>query len=183
MQLYPIKTSLTVQMLYSMMRFLLCALFIGLFFLGCVKSEDNKEMCNYDPCVTKASAQEVAAVEAYLANNSIQATKHCSGLYYRIEAPGSGSTTLNICDYINAKYTGKLTNGDIFDQGQFSSPIQLNNLITGWKNGIPLINKGGKIHLYIPPSLGYGSQEVRDRNTGALKIPANSILIFELELL
>ncbi|MEY3433469.1 MAG: hypothetical protein RL131_1405, partial [Bacteroidota bacterium] len=41
--------------------------------------------------------------------------------------------------------------------------------------GLPLINAGGKIKLYLPPSLGYGSRAVGS-------IPANSVLIFEITL-
>ncbi|HZH99925.1 MAG TPA: FKBP-type peptidyl-prolyl cis-trans isomerase [Flavisolibacter sp.] len=113
-------------------------------------------------------------------SQSITAEQHCSGLFYIIDAAGSGGTP-TICDYIVAKYKGNFTNGNVFDQGQFSSPIQLNNLIAGWKNGIPLIKKGGKIRLFIPPSLGYGSQAYP--STSNPVIPANSILIFEVELL
>jgi FKBP-type peptidyl-prolyl cis-trans isomerase FkpA len=52
----------------------------------------------------------------------------------------------------------------------------LGQLIVGWQKGLPLISSGGKITLYIPPSLGYGS-------AAAGSIPANSILIFDIELI
>jgi FKBP-type peptidyl-prolyl cis-trans isomerase len=45
----------------------------------------------------------------------------------------------------------------------------------GWQYGLPLIKPGGKILLYLPPSLGYGSSPVGT-------IPANSVLIFEVQL-
>jgi FKBP-type peptidyl-prolyl cis-trans isomerase FkpA len=45
----------------------------------------------------------------------------------------------------------------------------------GWKLGLPLIKAGGKIKLYLPPSLGYG-------NSVSGNIPANSILVFEITL-
>jgi FKBP-type peptidyl-prolyl cis-trans isomerase FkpA len=48
-------------------------------------------------------------------------------------------------------------------------------LILGWQYGIPLVKAGGRIMLYLPPSLGYGSQ-----STGT--IPANSVLIFDITL-
>jgi FKBP-type peptidyl-prolyl cis-trans isomerase FkpA len=58
----------------------------------------------------------------------------------------------------------------------------LGTLIDGWKIGVPLIKKGGQIRLYIPPSLGYGSSDVRD-NQGRVIIPGNSILIFDITLI
>jgi FKBP-type peptidyl-prolyl cis-trans isomerase FkpA len=73
------------------------------------------------------------------------------------------------------KYTGRLTNGSVFDSST-GATFALANLITGWQQGIPYIGKGGKITLYLPPSLGYGSQ-------ASGSIPANSILIFEIELI
>ena len=45
----------------------------------------------------------------------------------------------------------------------------------GWQYGIPLVKAGGRIMLYLPPSLGYGAQTVGS-------IPANSVLIFDITL-
>ena len=53
----------------------------------------------------------------------------------------------------------------------------LNRLIKGWHIGVPLCKVGGKIKLVIPSGLGYS---VRTR---AAKIPPNSILVFEIEVL
>ena len=148
---------------------------------GCLKGSTASDMCNYDPCAIKASANEEQAVETYLENNNIDAVKHCSGLYYKVEAPGSGKTAA-VCSNITVNYTGRLTNGNQFDASS-SGPVTflLRDVITGWKNGIPLVKEGGKIRLFIPPSLGYGNQDVRDRN-GSVVIPGGSILIFDVEL-
>ncbi len=144
-------------------------------FSGCVKSGAPEQNCNYDACSFVAPGSEVISVENYLAANNITtAVKHCSGAYYIIDARGAG-TTPTICTFINANYVGKLTNGTIFDQGTFQQPLQLGQLVRGWVNTIPLIKKGGKIRMFLPPSLGYGSQA-----NGS--IPANSILIFDVEL-
>jgi FKBP-type peptidyl-prolyl cis-trans isomerase FkpA len=69
-----------------------------------------------------------------------------------------------------------LTNETVFD-GTSSTPARftLNQLISGWQLGVPLIKKGGRLILYLPPSLAYGS-----RASGP--IPANSVLIFEITL-
>jgi len=137
-------------------------------------------MCNYDACAFAAPASEITQLEAYLASASITATKHCSGMYYTIDAAGSGSTA-TICSTVSVKYKGQLTNGTVFDQSATPVSFQLGGLIEAWKKGIPLIKPGGKIKLYCPPSLAYGSQPVRD-NAGNTVIPANSILVFEVEL-
>ena len=78
-------------------------------------------------------------------------------------------------------YTGLLSNGHKFDEGK-NVAFTLGSLMEGWKKGLPLIQKGGKIKLYIPPSLGYGSSDIKDNN-GAVVIPANSMLIFDISLL
>lgn len=160
------------------MKKLLAVSIVALLLLNCKKSDDNPgdRQCTYDPCAVKAPASEIQTVQDYLTANSITATQHCSGMFYKIETVGTGDTA-NACSYVTVKYIGKLTNGTIFDQktGVDTYSNYLAYLIRGWLNGIPYIKVGGKIHLYIPPSLGYGNQA-----NGS--IPANSILIFEVEL-
>jgi len=137
-------------------------------------------MCKYDACAVGAPAAEVTQLESYLAGASITATKHCSGMYYTVDAAGSGSTP-TICSTVNVKYKGQRTDGFVFDQSTTPVAFGLSNLIESWKKGIPIIKPGGKIKLYCPPSLAYGSQEIKN-SSGAVIIPANSILIFEVEL-
>ena len=93
-------------------------------------------------------------------------------MFYVIENNGSGKHP-TACSQIDANYKGTLTNGTVFDQGNYSQG--LDGVITGWRNGIPKIAPGGVIHLYIPPTLGYGPYA-----TGP--IPANSILVFDVTL-
>jgi FKBP-type peptidyl-prolyl cis-trans isomerase FkpA len=81
-----------------------------------------------------------------------------------------------LCANVVIYYQGKLIDGTTFDQtGNTAVTFAMSNLITGWKLGLPLIKAGGKIKLYLPPSLGYG-------NSVSGNIPANSILIFEITL-
>jgi FKBP-type peptidyl-prolyl cis-trans isomerase len=54
--------------------------------------------------------------------------------------------------------------------------FQLNSVIAGWTEGLQKISKGGKIRLFVPPSLGYGDD-------GRPGIPPGSVLVFEVELL
>ena len=142
---------------------------------GCLKTDNG---CGVN--VSVAPASEGQAIQTYLTSNSITATKHSSNLYYEIISPGTGSSFPTTCATILINYSGKLTNGTVFD-AQNNQIFQLSSLIEGWKIGIPLLKKGGQIRLYVPPTLGYGSTDVKN-NSGVVVIPANSILIFDITL-
>lgn len=159
--------------------------FIGVVtFSGCLKdsNDDTQQGCTYDPCSIKAPAAEIQAVQKYLTDSSLTATQHCSGLFYKIDSEGTGNSP-NACSYVEIKYKGKLANGTVFQQTDAGSTYKtyLSNLITGWINGLPYLKTGGKITLYIPPTLGYGATERKDA-AGNVVIPANSITIFEIEM-
>ncbi|MDB5206186.1 MAG: FKBP-type peptidylprolyl isomerase [Flavisolibacter sp.] len=142
---------------------------------GCIKGDDEQK-CNYNECGVVAPASEIQAVQSYLSANSITAIQHCSGMFYTIEQQGTG-TTPTACSYVVFNYKGKLTNGTGFDSTTTAPlSIELSRLVTGFKNGLPLLKTGGKMTLYIPPTLGYGSLQQGP-------IPANSIIIFNVELL
>lgn len=143
----------------------------------CISCSKKDEACNLNDSNVTAPASETANVQAYLTSNGISATLHPSGFFYKIIQAGTGNAVVNLCSNITIKYSGKLANGTVFDftpAGETRTFI-LGKLIVGWQKGIPLISSGGKISLYIPPSLGYGSVTVGT-------IPANSILIFDIEL-
>jgi FKBP-type peptidyl-prolyl cis-trans isomerase FkpA len=158
---------------------MLFAASVSLFFNACSKADTSG--CNLTEPQITAPASEVSALQAYLTANTITATAHPSGFFYSISAAGS-TTTPGLCSTVTVKYTGSLTNGNVFDSNNVGAQFQLGSLIAGWQKGIPLIQKGGKIKLFIPPSLGYGANPVRD-GIGNILIPANSILVFDIELL
>jgi FKBP-type peptidyl-prolyl cis-trans isomerase FkpA len=159
-----------------MMKFSWCLLVLGIFMSGCLKTGSD---CPYKQSNVVAPANEQQQVEAYLAANNITtATKHSSGMYYQVVNPGA-SVTPALCNNIEVGYAGMLTNGTVFDQ-RAKILMQFGNVIEGWNIGLPLIKEGGKIRLFIPPTLGYGSRDVKDGNV--VVIPANSVLIFDIEL-
>ncbi len=164
------------QKKFKMRVLRLIPLLAVLFLASCLKKDTG---CSYSTGNKTAPVSEEQAIMAYLSTNGITATKHASNLYYEILNPGTGSSP-NLCSNILIKYTGKLTNGTVFDS-QNSAVFVLGTLIDGWKIGIPLLKKGGQIRLYIPPTLGYGSTDVKDQN-GNVIIPGNSILIFDITL-
>lgn len=156
------------------MKKILILLMLAGTFSGCIKEDEN---CPYDECQNKAPDSEIATLQSYLTSNGIVATQHCSGLFYVVDEQGPGKKP-TACKTISINYEGKLTNGTVFDKTQPGSPATFNisQLITGFKNGLPLLRTGGKMRLYVPPSLGYGSRQ-------AGSIPPNSIIIFTVELL
>lgn len=83
-------------------------------------------------------------------------------------------------DTITVNYTGKLQNGTVFDSSIGKQPfvftLGVGQVIAGWDQGVQGMKVGGKRLLIIPATLAYG-----DRAVGP--IPANSTLIFEVELL
>lgn len=76
-------------------------------------------------------------------------------------------------------YKGTLVDGSEFDNSyKRGEPLsfRLDGVIPGWTEGLKHVKKGGKIKLVIPPTLAYGE-------TGVPGIPANSTLVFDVELL
>ena len=151
-----------------MLKHLWIVVFVAAFMAGC-----KKEKCGYNECELKAPASEIQAVQNYLASQNItNAVQHCSGLYYVIDTLGTGQYP-NACASVAARYKGMLINGNIFDQG--ATTFSLREVIPGWRNGVPLVRAGGKIRLFIPPTLGYGA-------SGYGPVPGNAVIVFEVGL-
>ena len=82
---------------------------------------------------------------------------------------------------VTAHYTGTLTDGTKFDSSKdrgrpFSFRLGGGQVIRGWDEGVVGMREGGVRKLTVPPHMGYG-----DRAAG--KIPPNSTLVFEIELI
>ena len=113
-----------------------------------------------------AAEKNLAEGKAFLAAKAseVGVQKTESGLLYVVERQG----------------TGKLINGKKFDSSyDRQQPLELSvgGVIAGWQEGLQLMPVGSKYIFYIPSELGYG-----ERGAGK-DIPANSALIFEVELL
>ncbi|UAN45633.1 FKBP-type peptidyl-prolyl cis-trans isomerase [Serratia sp. JSRIV001] len=106
------------------------------------------------------------------------AKKTESGLLYKVEKEGTGEAPKD-SDTVVVNYKGTLTDGTVFDNSyDRGEPLsfRLDGVIPGWTEGLKHIKKGGKIKLVIPPALAYGKN-------GVPGIPANSTLVFDVELL
>ena len=101
-----------------------------------------------------------------------------TGLQYRVIKEGEGDSPSQT-DRVKVHYAGKLIDGTEFDSSyERGEPTEfgLNQVIKGWTEGLQLMKVGSKYEFFIHPKIAYGS---RPRPT----IPANSVLIFEVELL
>ncbi|WP_380183393.1 FKBP-type peptidyl-prolyl cis-trans isomerase [Kalamiella sp. sgz302252] len=101
-----------------------------------------------------------------------------SGLLYQVEKEGTGDVPKD-SDTVVVNYKGTLIDGSEFDNSYTrGEPLsfRLDGVIPGWTEGLKHVKKGGKIKLVIPPQLAYGKN-------GVPGIPANSTLVFDVELL
>jgi FKBP-type peptidyl-prolyl cis-trans isomerase FkpA len=94
------------------------------------------------------------------------------------DGQGPSPTTSDVA-LIN--YVGKLTNGKVFDHGD-RTPMPLDGVIPGFSQGLQKMKAGGTYRLEIPAALAYGAEAKRDAS-GQEVIPANSDLVFEVQLL
>lgn len=142
--------------------------------------------CSQDIAISPAQqlVKDVAAIDKYLAANSITAIKDPSGLRYVITGVGTGGSPTG-ANFLKVKYRGTLlTTGAVFDQSAnypatpttfFSTP--LSGLIQGWQIAFANLSKGSVATLYIPSGLAYGTA------SPSAAIPANSNLVFDVTLI
>lgn len=134
---------------------------------------------SYAKAQQEAEANKVKSA-AYLAENGKKQgiTTTASGLQYEVLTQGNGAKP-KPSDIVKVHYQGTLVDGTVFDSSvQRGEPavFQLDQVIVGWTEALQIMPVGSKYRLSLPPELAYGSE-------GAGPIPANSVLIFEVELL
>ena len=136
---------------------------------------------NFKASKDEREARQNAEHEEQLEAISKGFQKTKSGLRYQIINEGSGPQPKK-GQNISVHYKGSLVNGNVFDSSYkrkepIEFPVGAGHVIEGWDEGLLLLKEGTKAQFVIPPNLAYGDQEV-----GGV-IPANSILIFDLELM
>ncbi|HUR66754.1 MAG TPA: FKBP-type peptidyl-prolyl cis-trans isomerase [Chitinophagaceae bacterium] len=116
-------------------------------------------------------------IEDAIASGKTDAKQNEQGVYYTIMKEGTGKQ-VSVNDTVIAHYKGYLfENGQVFDQTQETpATFPLKRLIKAWQIAVPLCKVGGKIKLVIPSDMAYSIR------TRAAKIPPNSILVFEIEV-
>jgi FKBP-type peptidyl-prolyl cis-trans isomerase FklB len=103
-----------------------------------------------------------------------------SGLQYKvIKAGDDKAPPVTASDEVTVNYRGKLIDGTEFDSSYSRgtpATFQVGGVIKGWQEALVLMKPGANYELYVPPELAYGPQP-------RPSIPANSLLIFDVELL
>ncbi|MBR9919468.1 MAG: peptidylprolyl isomerase [Bacteroidetes bacterium] len=127
-------------------------------------------------CGKEQLEKDVTKIQKYLDDKGLNAQSTDSGLHYIIEDEGTGTEHPTASSDVTVYYTGSFLDGSYFDASN-GTPVTFNlqNVIQGWREGIPLFKKGGKGKLFIPSDLGYGPNDYGP-------IPGKSILIFDIEL-
>lgn len=137
----------------------------------------------------KSAAEMKAATDKtmqdYFKKNNLHPQKTTSGLYYIIKKQGLGSQVTK-GDSVIIKYTGRTFDDHIFDTNIDSSKghaiplgfrVGAGMMIPGMDEGVTVLKKGSKARLYLPSNLAYGQA------SPSAEIPANSNLIFDVEIL
>jgi FKBP-type peptidyl-prolyl cis-trans isomerase len=129
-----------------------------------------------------AGDRNKAAAAEFLAKNrakkGVQTT--ASGLEYKVIKPGDAKAPAIVAtDEVTVNYRGKLIDGTEFDSSYargVPATFQVGGVIKGWQEALVLMKPGAHYELYVPPDLAYGPQPRPN-------IPANSLLIFDVEVL
>lgn len=161
-----------------MKKYILIFLTLALSATGITHAQTLKDLENN---FSKMAIRD-SKIEEYLRSNGIfNAQGSPEGIYYTVSEQGKGISA-KPGDYVTVHYTGTLLDGTKFDSSKdrgtpFSFQIGMGRVIQGWEKGIPLFPVGGKGKIFLPSQLAYG-----ERGAGA-KIPANTPLIFEIEVI
>lgn len=127
--------------------------------------------------LAQANIEKTIIEKAIVADNT-PLKNTTDGIYYAILKEGTGPQ-VNLTDTVTVKYRLHMLNdtATIDEAKDEPATFPLKRLIKGWQLGVPLVKVGGKIRLVIPSGLAYSIR------TRAPKIPPNSILVFDIEVL
>ncbi len=154
-----------------------------------VKSEEEYKKEKVEAASAQNKIDDVE-IQKYLTANNIKATKTASGLYYIITQEGTGALP-QVGQQVTMNYSGFLLDGTGFDSNvnpkfkhvePFTFALGQHNVIEGWDEGIALMKIGTKGKLIIPSSLAYGERAMPGNENNAKGIPANSPLVFDVEV-
>ncbi|MEM6321019.1 MAG: FKBP-type peptidyl-prolyl cis-trans isomerase [Bacteroidota bacterium] len=113
-------------------------------------------------------------IQNYLMTNNIEADSTNTGIFYTLEETGEGENPMDD-SRVTVTYRGYFLNGEVFDESVAPVSFNLNQVIQGWQQAVPLLKPGGKGTFIIPSELAYGPQ-------GNQRIAGNTILVFDIEL-
>ncbi len=131
---------------------------------------------------SKKAKENQAAADAFMAENAKQAgvVTLPQGLQYKVVRDGPpGGQHPTPADEVKVHYEGKLLDGSVFDSSYergVPAVFPLDGLVPAWVIALQRMKAGDEWILYVPPALGYGAEDKGP-------IPANSVMIFKIELL
>jgi FKBP-type peptidyl-prolyl cis-trans isomerase FkpA len=132
--------------------------------------------CSKDVTPEEQLAIDTDIIKKYIADNKLTAQSTPESVYYVLDNAGTGTAFPAPSSRVMTYYKGYFTDGTVFDNGGGKIlEIGLYEVITGWTIGMQKFKKGQKGKLLIPSGLGYGP-------SGRGGIPANSVLIFDIEM-
>lgn len=155
-----------------------------------INKQIQDQMAKQKAAAEKQAVADEKLLKAYFAKKNINPTKTSSGLYYQINTEVNGVQPLP-GDTVVMSYTGTLMDGTKFDSNEdtaFHHPqpyefvLGRGVVIRGWDEGIALLKQGSKATFFIPSGLAYGPQPRPGTPENKKGIPANSILIFDVQL-
>jgi len=114
-------------------------------------------------------------IKNYLAANNIVADTTLTGIHYVITEAGNGESPTSTST-VTVNYRGYYADGTVFDESGSPVTFELNSVIRGWQEVLPLLKKDGLGTFLIPSEQAYGE-------TGSGSIPGNTMLIFDINLL
>lgn len=126
------------------------------------------------PVDTVSRAAEQAWLDTQFKREGV--VKRQDGLMIEVLREGEG-TYPTLADSVKLLYTGRLSDGTVFDSTETPVVFTVDNLVPGFTEGLLMMKPGGRYRLFIPSDLGYGPEGV----PGA--IPGNAALDFTIDLL
>lgn len=165
-------------------KYVLVSIFLGFlviaggYFVFKIPSSKPENSANINTTDSQTLGAEVTPIPVASASANVDMNNQ---LQIQDEVVGTGAEAV-AGKKVTVNYTGTLTNGTVFDSSlnpgrtPFQFTLGAGEVIQGWDQGFAGMKVGGKRKLTIPPSMGYGSQDMGS-------IPPNSTLIFEVELL
>ena len=147
---------------------------ITFFLIGCSENLDDE--------ASKGNELQTSLGSAFFEENGTRpnVVTTSSGLQYIVLKEGRGKKPYSSSTVVT-HYQGEFVDGTIFDSSRqrgVPATFAVNGVIKGWTEALQLMSEGSHWRLFIPPHLAYGS-----RGAGGGLIPADAILIFDVELL
>ena len=144
------------------MRTLLCLLLILI--LGACSTYSDEDLKGFDKTIRE-----------WIRQQNIEYKSTDSGLYYYFENKGQGQK-IKYTDSVTVQFKGTLLDSTIFEIEKVPLTFAVNEVIIAWKEVLLMSKRNAKIKIIVPPQLGYGNHKLD-------KIPQNSILLYEIEII